>query len=79
MSKHPVLHGFGKWLAVNLVVIMIIWYPGPLQQFQFIKTLISNYGGTYYDFFFFWWFLIFLGTFLTLIVWPSMSKRSFLR
>ena len=72
---------FGKWLAWQIVFDMIVWIFLPRWNPKFLQTLITNFGNglTYYDFFGFWWFLFTMGTFVTMIIWPSMPKRSYLR
>ena len=77
--KHPMLYGFGKWLGINFLLIMIIWIITPKWNPVFLQTLLNNFGIGYYDFFFFWWFILMIGTFVWFIILPSASKKSFLR
>jgi len=59
--------------------MMVIWIFLPKWNPKFLQVLLSNFGVSYWDFFGFWWFIIFFGSFVWMIIWPSLPKRSYLR
>ena len=82
MSKHPVLESFGKWLAWQILFDMIVWIFLAKWNPIFIQILLSSFGSngiSFFDFFGFIWFIFTMGSFIGLVIWPSMPKRSYLR
>ena len=84
MRRSSMLFGFGKWLAWNSLVVLIVWVLTPQWNPVFLKVLISNFCGTtsgcnYYSFMFFPWFLFAGFTFIGFVIWPHVNKGSFLK